>query len=58
MGAYTSDNAMREKVAWQANDRRLSVENFEMENVDELVKIRQIRQYFPRQNFAPYGSKE
>jgi len=38
-----SDNALREKVFWHANDR-LSVENFDGENVDELIKI---RQYFP-----------
>ena len=57
MGAYiyTSNNALREKVFWQANGRRLSAENFDGENVDELIKIRQIRQYFPHQNFAPYG---
>ena len=55
MGAYTSDDALHEKVVWQANGR-LSVENFDGENVDELIKIRQIHQYFPRQNFAPYGS--
>jgi len=36
-----------QKVAWQANGRRLSVENFDRENVDELIKIPQIRQYFP-----------
>ena len=54
MGAYTSDDALREKVFWQANGR-LSAENFDGENVDELIKIRQIRQYFPRQNFALYG---
>ena len=47
MGTYTSDNARREKVVWKANDRRLSVENLDQENVDELIKIRQIRQYFP-----------
>jgi len=46
MGVYTSNNALREKVVWQANSRRLSVENFDRENVDELIKIRQIRQYF------------
>jgi len=46
MGSYTiaSDNALREKVFWHANDRRLSVENFDGENVDELIKNRQIRQ--------------
>ena len=26
--------------------------NFDRENIDELLEI---RQYFPRQNFAPYG---
>ena len=51
MGAYTSDDALREKVVWQANDR-LSVENFDGENVDELIKIRQIRQYFPPSKFC------
>ena len=56
MGAYTSDDALRKKVVWQANGRRLSAEIFDGENVDELIKIRQIRQYSPpRQNFAPYG---
>jgi len=55
MGAYTiaSDNALHEKVIWHANGRKLSVENFDGENVDKLIKIRQIRQYFPHQNFAP-----
>ena len=52
MGAYTSDNALRDKVVWQANDRRLSVENFAGENVDELIKNRQIRQYFPPSKFC------
>ena len=49
MGSYTiaSDKTLREKVFWHANDRRLSVENFDGQNVDELLKIRQIRQYFP-----------
>jgi len=42
-------------VVWQANSRRLSVENFDKENVDELIKICQIRQYFPRQKFVPYS---
>ena len=40
------------KMIWQANDRRLSVENFDEENVDELIKIRQIRQYFPPSKFC------
>ena len=31
------------------------MENFDRENIDELPEIRQIRQYFPRQKFAPYG---
>ena len=30
------------------------MENFDRENIDELLEIRQIRQYFPRQNFVPY----
>jgi len=29
--------------------------NFDRENIDELIKIRQIRQYFPLSKFAPYG---
>ena len=28
------------------------MENFDRENIDELLEI---RQYFPRQNFVPYG---
>jgi len=44
---YTIDNALREKVVWQANGRRLSAENFDRENVEELIEIRQICQYFP-----------
>ena len=32
------------------------MENFDRENIDELLEIHQIRQYFPRQNFAPYDS--
>jgi len=57
MGSYiiAIDNALREKVFWHVNDRRLSVENFDGENVDELIKIHQIHQYFPHQNFAPYS---
>jgi len=54
MGSYTiaSDtDALREKVFWHANDR-LSVENFDGGNVDELIKIRQIRQYFPPSKFC------
>ena len=51
MGAYTSDNALRKKVVWQTNGR-LSAENFDGENVDELIKIRQIRQYFPPSTFC------
>jgi len=39
MGAYTNDNALGKKVVWQANGRRLSVENFDEENVDKLIKI-------------------
>ena len=31
------------------------MKNFDRENIDELLEIRQIRQYFPHQNFAPYG---
>ena len=31
------------------------MENFDRENIDELLKIHQIRQYFSHQNFAPYG---
>ena len=52
MGAYTSDNALREKVVWQANGRRLSAEIFDGENFDELIKICQIRQYFPPSKFC------
>ena len=28
------------------------MENFDRENIDEFLEI---RQYFPHQNFAPYG---
>ena len=52
MGLYTSDNALCEKVVWQANGRRLSAEIFDGENVDELIKNRQIRQYFPLSKFC------
>ena len=34
------------------------MENFDRENIDELLQIRQIRQirqYIPHQKFAPYG---
>jgi len=55
MGAYTSDNTLRRKVVWQANGRRSSAENFDGENVYELIKICKIRQYIPCQNFVPYG---
>ena len=49
MGVYSSDNTLREKVVWQANGRRLSAENFDGENIDELIKI---RQYFPPSKFC------
>jgi len=56
MGTYSyniaSNNALREKVIWHANSRRLSVENFDGENVDELIKIRQICQNFPPSKFC------
>ena len=54
MGSYTiaSDDALRKKVFWHANGRRLSVENFDGENADELIKICQIRQYFPPSKFC------
>jgi len=54
MGTNTiaSENTLREKVVWHANGRTLSVENFDGENVDELIKIRQIRQYFPPSKFC------
>jgi len=59
MGTYSyniaSDNALREKVVWHANGRGLSVENFDGENVDELIKIIIFVKIFPRPNFAPYG---
>ena len=32
------------------------MENFDRENIDELLEIRQIRQYFPHQKFALYDS--
>ena len=31
------------------------MENFDRENIDELLEICQIRQYFTGQNFVPYG---
>ena len=31
------------------------MENFDRENIDKLLEIRQICQYFSLQNFAPYG---
>ena len=31
------------------------MENFDRENIDEFLESRQIHQYFPRQNFVPYG---
>ena len=31
------------------------MENFDRENIDQLLEIRQIRQYFHCQNFVPYG---
>jgi len=54
MGTYTivSDNTLHEKVVWLANGRRLSVENFDGENVDELIKISQIHQYLPLSKFC------
>ena len=32
------------------------MENFDSENIDELLEIRQIRQYFPPSKFVPYGN--
>ena len=29
------------------------MEKFDRENIEKLLEICQIRQYFPRQNFAP-----
>jgi len=52
MYTIASDNALHEKVVWLANGRRLSVENFDGENVDELIKIHQICQYFPPSKFC------
>jgi len=49
MYTKASDNALLKKVVWQANGRRLSVENFDGENVDKLMKI---RQYFPPSKFC------
>jgi len=39
-------------MVWLANGRRLLVENFDGENVDELIKICEIRQYFPPSKFC------
>jgi len=57
MGTYTiaCDNALCKKVVWQANSRGLLVENFDVENVDELIKFIKFVNIFPHQNFAPYG---
>jgi len=38
MSTYTSNNALCEKVVLQANGRS-SAENFDGENVDELIKL-------------------
>jgi len=43
-------HSLAQKVVWQANNRRLSVENFDRENVDELIKICQY--FFPCQNLC------
>jgi len=52
MGVYTSDNTLHEKMVWQANGKRLSAENFDGENVDELMKICKIHQYFPLSKYC------
>jgi len=52
MGMYTSDNALREEWSGRQMALILSAENFDGENVDKLIKI---CQYFPHQNFVPYG---
>jgi len=49
MGEYTIDNTLHKKVVWQANSKRLSAENFDGENVDKLIKI---RQYFLPSKFC------
>jgi len=54
MDTYTIaiDNALHEKVVWHATAEEIFSENFDMENDDELIKIRQIRQYFPPSKFC------
>jgi len=47
MGTYTSDNVLHKKVVWQENGRKLSVENFDGENVDKLIKIIKFINIFP-----------
>ena len=32
------------------------MENLDWKNIDELLEIHQIHQYFPRKNFVPYGT--
>ena len=52
MGAYTSDNALCKKWSGRQTALKLSVENFDGENVDGLIKVRQIHQYFPLSKFC------
>jgi len=54
MGAYTKAimPCTKKWSGMQANSRRLSVENFDRENLDKLIKIRQIRQYFRPSKFC------
>jgi len=49
MGAYTIDNTLREK--WSGR-QTAEVENFDGKNVDELIKIHQIRQFSPIKIFC------
>jgi len=50
MGAYTSDNTLREKWSGRQTAEDYQQKNFDGENVDNLIKI---CQHFPHQNFVP-----
>jgi len=55
MGVYTIDNVLHKKWS-NRQTAELSVENFDGENVDELIKFIKFVNIFPCQNFVPYGS--
>jgi len=55
MGMYVIVITFCAKSGLASKRRKLSVQNFDRENVDELIKNLQILQYFLYQKYALYG---